>query len=109
MSSCKDIVNILQQNIISLSMQKYSSNVVEKCLEIADVEIRRKMIDDIMNPGKLLGLLKNKYGSFVLQKAVNYLSPEEREVMKIHLQNRLNVTSSKEKSRINAFFDSLSR
>jgi hypothetical protein len=109
MSSCKDIVNILQQNIISLSMQKYSSNVVEKCLEIADNEIRRKMIDDIFNPGKLLGLLKNKYGSFVLQKAVNYLSPEAREEMKIHLQSRLNVTSTKEKSRINAFFESLSR
>jgi hypothetical protein len=36
MCSCKEILNIIQQNIISLSMQKYSSNVVEKCLEIAD-------------------------------------------------------------------------
>lgn len=34
--ACKSIVNVIQQNIISLSMQKYSSNVVEKCLEMID-------------------------------------------------------------------------
>jgi hypothetical protein len=71
--------------------------------------MKRGMIDDILNPGKLLGLLKNKYGSFVLQKAVNYLAPEVREEIKVHLQSRLNITSSKEKARINAFFESLSR
>jgi hypothetical protein len=33
---CKDITKMIQQNIISLSMQKFSSNVVEKCLDIVD-------------------------------------------------------------------------
>ncbi len=30
---CKDVYHIIAQNILSLSMQKFSSNVVEKCLE----------------------------------------------------------------------------
>ena len=33
---CKDILNIICQNIISLCMQKFSSNVVEKCFDIKD-------------------------------------------------------------------------
>ncbi len=32
----KDIVEVIISNIISLSMQKFSSNVVEKCLDIVD-------------------------------------------------------------------------
>jgi hypothetical protein len=35
-NNCENIVNVIINNIISLSMQKYSSNVVEKCLELAD-------------------------------------------------------------------------
>lgn len=35
-SLCKDIINIIINNIISLSMQKFSSNVVEKILEHVD-------------------------------------------------------------------------
>jgi hypothetical protein len=31
-----DILNLMCQNIISLSMQKFSSNVVEKCFDIKD-------------------------------------------------------------------------
>ena len=65
------------------------------------------MINDIMNPGKLLSLLKNKYGTFVLQKAISYLSAPEKEKIKNFLQNKINVTSSNEKVRVNAFFEML--
>jgi hypothetical protein len=34
--SCRYIVNIIINNISSLSMQKFSSNVVETCIEMAD-------------------------------------------------------------------------
>ncbi len=33
---CKPVIYAITTNIVSLSMQKYSSNVVEKCLELAD-------------------------------------------------------------------------
>lgn len=35
-TQCKDVVNIINANITSLSMQKFSSNVVEKCLDFID-------------------------------------------------------------------------
>ncbi len=34
--SCKKIINEICVNILSLSMQKFSSNVVEKCIENCD-------------------------------------------------------------------------
>ena len=35
-AGCKCVINVIQHNIISLSMQKFSSNVVEKCLDLID-------------------------------------------------------------------------
>ncbi len=32
----KDVINIIITNMISLSMQKFSSNVVEKCFDLVD-------------------------------------------------------------------------
>lgn len=74
---------------------------------MADADMRKSMIYDLMHPGKLLGLLKNKYGSFVLQKACGYLNSVQKEEMKVFLESKINVTSSKEKTRVNAFFDML--
>lgn len=33
---CNGIINEIANNILSLSMQKFSSNVVEKCIEISN-------------------------------------------------------------------------
>ncbi len=33
---CRDIIDVIINNIVSLSMQKYSSNAVEKVMESAD-------------------------------------------------------------------------
>jgi hypothetical protein len=32
----KDVINVIICNLISLSMQKFSSNVVEKCFDLVD-------------------------------------------------------------------------
>lgn len=67
------------------------------------------MINDLFNPTKLLGLLKNKYGSFVLQKAINFMTTKEREEMLNFLNSKINVTSIKEKNRINIFLELLGK
>lgn len=38
----------LMSNIVLLSMQKFSSNVIEKCLEYNTKEVNRQMVDCIM-------------------------------------------------------------
>jgi hypothetical protein len=66
------------------------------------------MIDELYNPGKLIGILKNKYGLIVLTKTMKYLSDNEKREKKQYVLNKINVTSSKEKIRLNDFLDSLS-
>lgn len=36
LDTCKEIFKVILNNISSLSMQKFSSNVIEKCLDIVD-------------------------------------------------------------------------
>jgi hypothetical protein len=104
---CVDILNIINDNIYSLSMQKFSANVIEKCLELANKETRDIMINELYNPGKLLGLLKNKYGKIILHKTLNYLSYQERFDKKQYLISKINVTSSKERYSVDEFLETL--
>lgn len=53
------IFKSLQTKLCELSMQKYSSNVIEVCLEKCDTSIRSQMIQEISNSDKLANLIKN--------------------------------------------------
>lgn len=37
--SAQDVIDVIINNVISLSMQKFSSNVVEKCFDVLDMVI----------------------------------------------------------------------
>lgn len=88
-------------------MQKFSSNVVEKILEFLNSEMKKKIIGDLFNPTKIMGFLKNKYGSFVLQKIIKIMTEQERIEMKSFLASKITVTSTKEKNRLNNFLEIL--
>ncbi len=88
-------------------MQKFSSNVVEKILNYITPEMKKKNYFDFFNPTKIMGFLKNKYGSFVLQKIIKTMSQQERIEMKSYLSSKITVTSTKEKNRLNNFLEIL--
>eukprot|EP00798_Chlamydomonas_sp_ICE-L_P020344 gene20344-27106_t len=51
-----------------LAMQKFSSNVVEKCLKLSGVDAEREeMITELMSSPMLLRLLQDAYGNYVIQ------------------------------------------
>ena len=60
------IFRSLQTKLCELSMQKYSSNVIEVCLEKCDASTRSEMIQEISNSDKLANLIKNQYGNYVV-------------------------------------------
>jgi hypothetical protein len=72
----------LYSQFYTLSMSKYSSNVVEKCLERGGDEVLIKFIEEICHKSKLLGkyyltlsdLMKNSFGNYVVQKALKLSS-----------------------------------
>lgn len=54
-----------------LSRQKFSSNVVERCLQLASGEDRARMINELADPRGLGELLRDVYGNYVVQSALN--------------------------------------
>ena len=97
-------------------MQKFSSNVVEKLMEciINDKENscysvnRKRIIDEFFKPLKIIGLIKNKYGLFVTQKIVKIMTKEEKSDMRAYLNEKISITSTKEKQYLQSLFEYLS-
>ena len=58
------------------------------------------MIKEIFNPFKISSLIKNKYGNFVLQKAIYVLTNEEKKEIKEELMKKVSFNSNKEKMRL---------
>lgn len=58
-------------NIPAYSMQKFSSNVIEKCLVMANADLRNQMIQEILESGSLQKLLHDSYGNYVIQTALD--------------------------------------
>lgn len=70
------IVDALKGNMFELSLQKFSSNVLEKCLLNSPDKDRDKIINEILNPKDILPseairqLLFHQYGNYVFQQAL---------------------------------------
>ena len=99
---CYEIVNIIIENISNLSMQKYSSNVSEKIIELIDENNIDYVYKKLFDENVLLNILKNKYGRFVLQKTVKIMNKGKKEEIKNNLL-KINLNSNKEKNRLKSF------
>ena len=100
-----EIFEVLDENIIKLSIQQFSSNVVEKALEKMDEFSWEKTVDKLFFQGKFILLLRNKFGKFVIKKAMNYMPNELREKCELDLINNINKGkyNHKDRNRIKKF------
>ncbi|KAI0472480.1 ARM repeat-containing protein [Xylaria cf. heliscus] len=64
-----------------LSRHKFSSNVVEKCLRCASEEAKDRMVNELLVPGEMERLLKDSYGNYVVQTALEHSS--------VHMKHQL--------------------
>ena len=58
--------------IPSLSKQKFSSNVIEKCLRGAQKNVSCAMIEEMLSTNELEKLLRDQYANYVVQTAMDY-------------------------------------
>ena len=70
------ILNQIINKIIYLSKRKYSSNVVEKCLETCSPEKVKELIRIFNNEEIIRDLIKDIFGNYVIQKLLN-VCPDE--------------------------------
>lgn len=57
-------------NLMALSREKFSSNVIEKCLEQTSADIKALMVEEIMKANYFVEFLADQYGNYVIQKAL---------------------------------------
>lgn len=72
-SQCERIIAQFQSNLVYLSIQKYSSNVIEKCLEKSNaflLSFCKELVSD-NSYSTLILFLKNTFGNFVIQTILN--------------------------------------
>jgi hypothetical protein len=62
--------------VAELSRQKFSSNVIEKCIRCADMSTKRIMIEELMNSDELEKLMRDSYGNYVIQTALEFAPPD---------------------------------
>ncbi len=67
----EDILDQLEGNFGDLSMQKCSSNVVEKYLTYAGEEHCTRVIQELIDNPRLDQIMQDPYGNYVIQAALN--------------------------------------
>ena len=71
---CKEIYETLKGRILEMSMHKFASNVIERCLHFGTKEQKDDIINEIIAPkgenkhDPLVTLVKDKFGNYVIQK-----------------------------------------
>jgi len=71
----KAVFGQLQGNFAVLSKQKFSSNVIEKCLAMPYPDEFEAVVREIADPGRILELLQDGYANYVIQKALAVQHP----------------------------------
>ncbi|PON95657.1 Coatomer beta subunit [Trema orientale] len=65
-----NILNQLNGSYGDLSVQKHSSNVVEKCLKCAGEERRTRIIQELIDNPRLDQIMQDPFGNYVIQAAL---------------------------------------
>ena len=70
------IIRQLLHHIPTLSTNKFSSNVIEKCLKSASSDVKQLLIDELTEPQALPKLLVDSYANYVVQTAIETAADE---------------------------------
>lgn len=69
------LVGHFKGRVGQLSRQKFSSNVIEKCLRCAQEPSKDMMIEEMLQPSELDRLLRDSFANYVIQTALDYANP----------------------------------
>ncbi|KAK3107966.1 hypothetical protein LTR53_017956, partial [Teratosphaeriaceae sp. CCFEE 6253] len=67
--------------IAYLSKQKFSSNVIEKCIRCSQHETKRVLVNEIAVPHELDKLLRDSFANYVVQTAMDFADEEAKSML----------------------------
>ena len=73
----KEITDLFEGNFFALSLEKYASNVIERCIE-KDKEILENYINEIIENKCISNVMKSNYGNYVVQKVIKLAEGENK-------------------------------
>lgn len=86
---CTPIFQALEGRIMQLSIQKFSSNVVEKIFAQAPPNLRRSFIDELVASDKMSVLVSSNYGHYVARRALELAEPQQGQLLQDAIRNSL--------------------
>ena len=90
----KDILVLYDKKYFNLSLEKYASNVVERCIE-KEEEILNNYIKEIVDSNRIYDVMRSNYGNYVIQKAIKLSKGENKNILVFNAAkdiNKLNDT-----------------
>jgi len=78
-----------------LSQQKFSSNVVEKCLRVGDAQLRSAIISELMAEGTISSLLQDSFGNYVMQNVLYVANEQQKRLLIQRIQPDLHLLRKK--------------
>lgn len=72
--------------VCGYSKQKFSSNVIEKCIRGADSQVSRVLIEEMLTPTELEKLLRDNYANYVVQTAIEYADTDLKKTLVEHIE-----------------------
>ena len=73
----KEITDLFKGHFFSLSLEKYASNVIERCIE-KDKEILENYINEIIEGKCISDVMKSNFGNYVVQKVIKLSEGESK-------------------------------
>ncbi|KAL1970310.1 hypothetical protein VTN77DRAFT_5470 [Rasamsonia byssochlamydoides] len=80
------MISVVISQVLVFSKHKFASNVVEKSIEFGEESQRREIIRLLTSPNErgespLLGLMRDQYGNYVIQKVLGQVKGAQREAL----------------------------
>ena len=93
---CEEIISCFEGKISILSVQKFSSNVIEKCIERSEQFLNTFIIEIFKDNLCGIGILmQNNYGNYVIQKALKYSKGENRKKLILGIEGNFESITDK--------------
>ena len=107
--NCMSIIKIIVNNIVGLSNQKFSSNVVDKVILFSHdnnyYNDFKSLVNIIfLNINNFNEISQNKFGMFVILNAVKLMKTEEKFLVREYLKGKINFDIYEDKSKLEKFF-----
>ncbi|KAH3762630.1 armadillo-type protein [Pelomyxa schiedti] len=77
----RGLAHQLKGYIAELSMQKFSSNVMEKIIQSGDLEAKYLVVKEITESPEIATLLQDPFGNYVVQTALSHADPSQHRAL----------------------------